>query len=110
MGWPWLEAPPRLCSVGQVEPSILVQEEQPGSCGQAGSLLFHISQGFLSPSLCLLPTPFLSSFKLRSLSNSVVSPWPIWLSWLVEHCPVHQQVTGSIPGQGTCPGCGLAAD
>ena len=29
-----------------------------------------------------------------------------WLSWL-EHCPVHQNVAGSICGQGTYPGCGF---
>ena len=30
--------------------------------------------------------------------------WPAWLTWL-EHCPVHQKVTGLIPGQGTYVGC-----
>ena len=29
-----------------------------------------------------------------------------WLSWM-EHCPVHQNVVGSIPGQGTYLGYGF---
>ena len=31
-------------------------------------------------------------------------PWLCGSSWL-EHCPIHQKVTGSILGQGTCLGC-----
>lgn len=31
---------------------------------------------------------------------------PMWFNWL-EHCPMHQNVAGSIPGQHTCPGFGL---
>lgn len=25
----------------------------------------------------------------------------------VDHQSIHQEIPGSIPGQGTCPGCGL---
>lgn len=33
-------------------------------------------------------------------------PWPVWLSQL-EHCPLHQKVLGSVPGQVTYPDCGF---
>ena len=37
------------------------------------------------------------------LSGAV--PWLVWLSWL-ECRPINRKVTSSIPGQGTCLGCG----
>lgn len=42
---------------------------EPGSCGQAGSLLFDLSRGFLSLFFCPLPTPVHSSFKIKYLSG-----------------------------------------
>lgn len=42
---------------------------EPGSCGQAGSLLFDAGQGFLSLFFCPLPSPVHSSFKLKYLSG-----------------------------------------
>lgn len=42
---------------------------EPGSCGQAGFLLFDLSRGFLSLFFCPLPTPVHSSFKLKYLSG-----------------------------------------
>ena len=38
--------------------------------------------------------------QIKEITSSLAR----WLSWL-EHRPVHQKVTGSIPGQGTCLGC-----
>ena len=35
-----------------------------------------------------------------------ILPWPMWLSWLDCH-PVNRKFAGSIPGQGTCLGCGF---
>ena len=35
----------------------------------------------------------------------IVSPWPVWLSGLSGQ-PVNQKVTGLIPSQGKCLGCG----
>ena len=32
--------------------------------------------------------------------------WPAWLSWL-EHCPIKQKLTSSVPDQGTYLGCGF---
>ena len=57
-----------------MEPSISVQEEQlvplePGSGGQASSLLLDLSRGFLSLFFCPLPTPVHSNFKLKYLSG-----------------------------------------
>lgn len=51
-----------------------MQEEQlaplePGSGGQAGSLLLDLSRGFLSLFFCPLPTPVHSNFKLKYLSG-----------------------------------------
>ena len=43
--------------------------------------------------------------KSRKMKIEVVS-WLVWLSWL-EHCHIDQKVTGSIPDQDTCPGCGF---
>lgn len=37
-------------------------------------------------------------------SRSMLLPWPVWLS-LVEHHPVHWEVTSSISDQGTCLYC-----
>ena len=37
-----------------------------------------------------------------------IQHWPVWLSWL-EHHPINRKVTGSIPSQGTCPGCGFGS-
>ena len=39
---------------------------------------------------------------ISTLSINIVisTPWPVWAIWL-EHCPIHQKVGGSIPGQGT---------
>lgn len=51
---------------------------EPASCGQAGPLLFYVSRGFLSPFCGLLPTPVHSSFKLKYLSYSAVSPGGVW--------------------------------
>ena len=31
----------------------------------------------------------------------------MWLSWL-KHCPINWKVSGFIPGQGTCVGCGFS--
>ena len=31
--------------------------------------------------------------------KQLVWPWPVWLHWL-EHCPIHQKVTGLIPSWG----------
>ena len=48
--------------------------------------------------------------SLRLNTLKVEELWKValagWLSWL-EHHPVHQKVAGSIPGQGTYPGCGF---
>ena len=40
--------------------------------------------------------------------NSIYKAWPWlgWLSWL-HCCPINWKVTGSIPSQGTCLGCGF---
>lgn len=43
----------------------------------------------------------------KSILRSGAKPWLVWLSWL-EHGPLKQEVTGSIPAQGTYPGCGLS--
>ena len=38
-----------------------------------------------------------TSLKMCPLSPGQVAQW-------LQHCPVHQKVAGSIPGQGTCLG------
>ena len=35
------------------------------------------------------------------------SPSVAGVAWWIEHWPINQKVTGSIPSQGTCLGCGL---
>nr|KAF6438049.1 hypothetical protein HJG59_008739 [Molossus molossus] len=42
--------------------------------------------------------------RLCAFSNFPVQPSRC--GSVVEHQPMHQEVTSSIPGQGTCPGCG----
>ena len=37
-----------------------------------------------------------------------ILPWPAWLM-VVRHHPAKQKVTDSIPGQGTCLGCGFGS-
>ena len=45
------------------------------------------------------------SFSGNQLFLKCHGPCPDgWLSWL-EHCPIHQKVVGSIPGQGIHLGC-----
>ena len=44
--------------------------------------------------------------RKREIEKKNVEPWPVWLGWL-EHCPLDQEVTHSIPGQGTHPGFGI---
>lgn len=53
---------------------------------------------------CKIPLCCLDIIKVKIgikpyYKNGSNCPWPVWLSWL-EHCPMHQKVTGSIPSQG----------
>ena len=43
-------------------------------------------------------------FKAQTLEEAEIVPWPVWLHWLEDHL-IHQNVGGSIPGQGTYLGC-----
>ena len=45
---------------------------------------------------------------ISTLSTKIVISMPllVWAIWL-EHCPIHQKVGGSIPGQGTYQGYGF---
>lgn len=54
---------------------------EPGSCGQAGSLLFDLSRGFLSLFFCPLPTPVHNSFKLKYLSGLWSALSVGWRGW-----------------------------
>ena len=40
---------------------------------------------------------FNKTFKISKYTSQALARW---LSWL-EHCPIHQKVADSIPGQGT---------
>ena len=42
---------------------------------------------------------------LNSLKYKVL-PWLVWFSGLSTDWPVNQRIASSIPGQGTCLGCG----
>ena len=42
-----------------------------------------------------------SKFKKTDKKKIILAPWPVWLRWL-EHCPIDQRVTSSIPSHGTC--------
>ena len=50
---------------------------------------------------------FVRANLLRQVTNKIMfQPWLVWLSCL-EHHPIDQKEAGSIPGQGTHPGCGF---
>ena len=44
---------------------------------------------------------------VNGLKEHVAQPWWVWLSWLGIHCLAKQDVSGLVPCQGICPGCGF---
>ena len=76
------------------------------SCKRKWILLWSFQEGVHLADILVSAWWVLWASDLENCNKVNLGAWPVWLSWL-EHHPLDQRVVGSIPRQGTYPGCGF---